>query len=239
MLAESAGYLRLRRELLNGSYLPGQRMSSRGLARKLGITRPQVRTALRQMIKEGLLRAVPQSGVYLRRASREHTEHICQMREAIEPSAAKWAARRITPQQIRALQGICDQLREIELEFKASGRKYPSEETLRRISRLDLRFHLSVIRASGNPLAYRTIRNFQVLSTVFGVNRELPSKPEAVDLGAYCRWHTLMAQAIERGDGEFAKSLMEQHVAQATKRALGSFEGQDDAVSTRVKAQTD
>ena len=237
MLSDSPGYLRLRRELMNGSYVPGQRMSSRALAAKLGITRPEVRNALRQMAREGVVKPVPQSGVYLRHATRDHMEHICEMREAIEPNAAKWAAKRITPQQIRALYGVCDELHKIELEFRASGKPFPSKQTLRRISRLDLRFHLLVIRAAGNPLAYRTIRNFQVLATLFGLDGELPGPRQEIDLGAYRRWHTGMARAIERRDGQAAKALMEQHVIQGKELALKKYDEMNRATSTKVQVQ--
>jgi DNA-binding GntR family transcriptional regulator len=83
----------IRRALLSGELLPGQRIKETTMAAMLGISRPTVREALNQLISEGSLVQEPYKGVKVAQPSPQDLLDVAEVRVSLETLAALRVAR--------------------------------------------------------------------------------------------------------------------------------------------------
>ncbi len=79
----------LRTMIAEGRLVPGQRLIERDLCERLGISRPVLREALRQLEAEGLITNLPTRGVIVSRLTVEEAREIYQVRASLEGMAAQ------------------------------------------------------------------------------------------------------------------------------------------------------
>lgn len=79
----------LRTMIAEGRLVPGQRLIERDLCERLGISRPVLREALRQLEAEGLVTNLPNRGVIVSRLTVEEAREVYQVRAALEGMAAR------------------------------------------------------------------------------------------------------------------------------------------------------
>jgi DNA-binding GntR family transcriptional regulator len=223
---ESKGeaYTRLRSMLLGGEVRPGQRLSHRGLAKDLGLSRSPVREALLALEAEGIIEHRPQSGVYLRDVSPQELEELYDMRELIEPYAAGRAARLATPAQLATLRRVCQEFTSL-VKRKDLARWIDAPENRRRLSTLDSDFHTTILAAAGNRVARRFFENAQVLSLVVSWNF---LQADAATLAARAiptaAQHRDIEEAIRSRDPKKAARLMLAHVSGMKDRVLEAIQ---------------
>lgn len=85
-------YNRIRNDILNGVYEPGESLVELKLSEELGVSRTPVREALRQLELEGLVQSVPNKGATVRGVTEQDIQDIYTIRMLIEGLAARWAA---------------------------------------------------------------------------------------------------------------------------------------------------
>jgi DNA-binding GntR family transcriptional regulator len=83
----------IRRALLSGELVPGQRIKETAMAAMLGISRPTVREAMNQLISEGSLVQEPYKGVRVAQPSAQDLLDVAEIRVALETLAALRVAR--------------------------------------------------------------------------------------------------------------------------------------------------
>jgi DNA-binding GntR family transcriptional regulator len=83
----------IRRALLSGELVPGQRITETTMAARLGISRPTVREALNQLISEGSLVQEPYKGVRVAQPSAQDLLDVAEIRVSLETLAALRVAR--------------------------------------------------------------------------------------------------------------------------------------------------
>jgi DNA-binding GntR family transcriptional regulator len=96
-------YARLHEEILTGQLRPGQALSETRLAAQHGISRTPVREVIQRLVKDGLLRVVPQTGSYVAPISLAAVRDSQFIREALECHAVARAAELATDTQLRSL----------------------------------------------------------------------------------------------------------------------------------------
>ena len=94
----------LRQAIITGEFAPGERLMEISLANRLGVSRTPVREALRQLELEGLVRIIPNRGAFVEGITKEDVKDIYEIRARLEGLCAKWAADRITKDQIAELE---------------------------------------------------------------------------------------------------------------------------------------
>jgi len=198
----------LRQAILNGDYLPGERLVEAALCERFGASRFTVRTALQDLAAEGLVEVRHNKGAQVRKVSLEEAIEITEVRMVIEGLVAARAATLATPEQ-------CSELDEIGLLM----RRAVDAGEFRRYSDLNERLH-STIRAIG---AHRTADNMiqmlrgQLVRHQFALAM-LPGRP-AVSLPQHLR----IIAAIQDHDPAAAEAAMREHIASVIDalRALG------------------
>lgn len=97
---------RLRQSLIQGRYRPGEALKLRDIAHKFGTSMQPVREALKQLVAEQVLEALPNRSARTPVLSAEKLKDLIQVRIAVEGLAAGLAAKHVTAKDIRALRKL-------------------------------------------------------------------------------------------------------------------------------------
>jgi DNA-binding GntR family transcriptional regulator len=100
----------LRTAITSGRFAPGQRLVEKDLCDLLGVSRPSVREALRELESEGLINTIPNRGPLVSMLSARDAVSIYEVRGVLEGLAAKLFAEHATPEQIQDLSDAVDRL---------------------------------------------------------------------------------------------------------------------------------
>lgn len=189
----------LRKLIASGELAAGERIVEIPTAERLQVSRMPVRIALRTLEQEGLLCKTGR-GYRVRAVTREDIAGAVEVRGVLEGLAARQAAERGLSAEARATLEEC--LAEGDRLF-ANGQVLLEE--LERYQRMNMRFHRTIIEASGNPaIAVALARNdhlpFASVSAL-AVDRDNPSRNSAVSTSPTCsttRWSTRWSTARGR-----------------------------------------
>lgn len=222
----------LRRKILAGLYRPGDLLpSERQLSDELGVSRITVREAIRVLQGERLLeirrsnaggaqvlaprgRPIAEIREEMRR-DLDRFESILDCRIANEALAARLAARRHEPDQIRSLERTLPAMAEASRGLSAEGR---SEEA-RTAAAVEFRhqdsvFHLTLAAIPGNEYLFQIVEwlraeFFTPLDTITRSRNQQDSAGE----------HRRILEAVRSGDEALAAEAMVQHL-EATRRSM-------------------
>jgi DNA-binding GntR family transcriptional regulator len=96
----------IRAAIVDGDFVPNQRLVEVDLAERFGASRASVRTALVQLTSEGLVERVQNRGARVRAVSLSEAIEITEVRMALEGLCAAKAAARLTDADRDALRGV-------------------------------------------------------------------------------------------------------------------------------------
>ena len=99
-------YQQLKRDILDGVYVPRQRLVETDIAAQLTISRATLRVVLTRLQHDGLVDMQPNRGAEVRALSVTEAAEILQAREVLEGLAASLAAEKATPEQLSALRDL-------------------------------------------------------------------------------------------------------------------------------------
>jgi DNA-binding GntR family transcriptional regulator len=201
-LADKA-YHEIRGLIVSLELAPGAVIDERGLIERLGIGRTPVREALRRLAQERLVDVYPRRGMFVTGVDVRELARLSEVREVLEPEAARLAAERATDADRQELGALLE-----ELDAGTSE-----------LIELDERIHRAVYRAAHNDLLEATLEQYYVLALrIWSLALERTSElEEAVEA------HRALLEAIHEGDGERAADAMREHVQnfeQAMHRVL-------------------
>jgi DNA-binding GntR family transcriptional regulator len=137
-LIRESVYDHLRDAILNGEFLPAERLGEVELTERLGVSRTPIREAIQRLTQDGLLESTPGRGVRIRVVSAHEAQGAYLVRETLDGLAAALAAAHHTPAHAEALQTTL-----LQLEAAVS-------DDYREQTRLDLAFHRHIARAAQN-----------------------------------------------------------------------------------------
>ena len=201
-LADKA-YHEIRGLIVSLELAPGALIDERELIGRLEIGRTPVREALRRLAHERLVEVYPRRGMFVTGVDVRELARLSEVRELLEPEAARLAAERATD-------ADRDQLAALLAELDAGRGE---------LMDLDERIHRAVYRAAHNDLLEATLEQYYVLalriwSIALDRAHELEEAVEA---------HRTLLEAIQAGDAERAADTMRAHVQdfeQAMHRVL-------------------
>jgi DNA-binding FadR family transcriptional regulator len=210
---------RLRAAILDGTYVPGQRLpAERHLAEHFGTSRSTVREALRQLEEMALVSRRIGSGTFVNGAESTVQDNVAEntsplelieVRQAVEPQMARLA---VLHASARDLETLADAL--AALESCRHDREL--------FSSADERFHLALADATGNALMawlYRQINEVRSHDQWNEMKRKILT-PENIDL--YNAQHRELYGAIRRRDVDAAVRCIDEHLDKARRDLLGA-----------------
>jgi DNA-binding FadR family transcriptional regulator len=211
---------KLRQKIRRDGLAPGTRLpSEQAMAQHFGVSRTIVREAIALLKAEGILSTRKGSGAYIDNAdgtqgarednltaeSIQSLLNLIEVRRGLESETAALAALRRTPGQLAEIEHA---LRRIE-EAVASGVSGVEE---------DVRFHLSIAEATGNPYWVKFIEMFaQPTRSAVKVTRA--NEARRADFSSQVRHeHEQIVSAIAAGDPELARAAAAEHMVRAAER---------------------
>jgi DNA-binding GntR family transcriptional regulator len=205
-LADKA-YHEIRGLIVSLELAPGALIDERELIERLEIGRTPVREALRRLAHERLVEVYPRRGMFVTGVDVRELARLSEVRELLEPEAARLAAERATDTDREHLSLL---MTELDAGLDAGGSE---------LMDLDERIHRAVYRAAHNDLLEATLEQYYALalriwSIALDRAHELEEAVEA---------HRALLEAIQAGDGERAADTMRAHVQdfeQAMHRVL-------------------
>ena len=199
----------LRAGILSGLFQPGDRLVEADLCRRLGISRPSVREALRSLEAEGLVLIVPNRGPQIPVLTWQQAEEIYQVRALLEGEAAAFCARRANSDDINGMRAA---LIAFEKAVKQGDRA-------RRLS-ATAEFYNSMQRGSGNTLIDSLLQRLLARITFLraqSMSRAGRAKHSYRELRA-------IFQAIVEKDTDAARKAAVLHVQNAAAAAKLNFD---------------
>lgn len=93
----------LRQAIIDGQYLPGQRLTERELTISMGVSRTLLREAFRQLESEGLITVIPNRGPIVRELGVDEIQELYAIRAVLEGLAARTFAEKAGKKNVQLL----------------------------------------------------------------------------------------------------------------------------------------
>lgn len=186
----------LRQSILEGDYLPGERIRQDELASATGASRLPVREALRLLEAEGLITVVANTGAWVAKLSAADYQELYLMRERLEPLLLGMNVPLLSQSRIDAAAQLANEMERID--------------DVEGFLRLDREFHLSCLEAAPTIVLGETVHSLW--------NRTQHYRRAATrlfyadgDPGVH-HDHQLIVSALQRRDSDDAERVLAGHI---------------------------
>ena len=219
-------YLRLRREILHGELLPGERLRVADLQARFGLGLTPIREALMRLASEGLVDSPAKRGARVRRTTIAELHDLMETRRKVEAwclaqSMAKgnagWEAEILSSLHLLARASLPDSPADLER----------AEEW----EKLHRAFHLALVSACGSEWQLRIWNMLVDHSERYRKLRLLHRGTPALDVRNVNAEHDAIARAVIDRDSDTALDLMDQHLRrteEVVSRLLMESGAEDD-----------
>lgn len=190
-------YRKIKEMMTNYDIVPGQRLVFIDLAKRLGVSRTPVNTALSILANEGFLDFVPDHGYRVHQITPEEGNALYEIREIIELGAIGTAVRKLTSEKLDLLR-----------KQKSLYEKAIFEQVSRGRFTLDQEFHACYVQMAENPYLTNYFR--EVYQRIF-----LRHRMEGLRAGRakeVVLEHNEIYKAISLKDIERTKKLIKHHL---------------------------
>ncbi|WP_445490653.1 GntR family transcriptional regulator [Rhodopseudomonas sp. RCAM05734] len=200
----------LRRAIVDGEYAPGQRLVEADMQLRLGVSRPAVREALRQLEAEKLVTCTPFKGTSVSEITWEEAEEIYEVRELLEGHATFRFATRAKDNDLRRLTAAA-------AGFDAAMLEPAHQQRLVNAAHV---FFDIILEGSGSRVICDVLRGLSArISLLRFKSMSLPGRARQSSQ----EMHNIAAM-LQAGDPVAARQAAEAHVRQARAAALAIYE---------------
>jgi len=203
-------YREIKEMMLSYDLVPGQRLVFVDLAKRLGVSRTPVNTALSILANEGFLDFIPNQGYAVHQITRQEGDALYEIREIIELGAIERSIQKLTPEKLELLK-----------RQKALYEKAVLDQVSRGRFTLDQEFHASCVQMAGNP--YLTDYFREVYQRIF-----LRHRIEGLHAGRaqeVVLEHNQLFDSIRLKDVKRAKQLIKRHINAGKEYIFSSIFG--------------
>jgi DNA-binding GntR family transcriptional regulator len=204
----------IREAILQGEFVPDQRLVEADLCSRFSANRGAVRGALLRLTEEGLVERVQNRGARVRAVSVEEAVEICEVRMVLEGLCAAKAAARVTAAQCEELRRLGERMTEAVNSGDVMGYSQRNQELHRLLRRYSGQ---STAEAVLERLRAQSVRHQFRLSLVPG--RPNVSLPE----------HLAIIEAVCAHDPERAERAARDHLASVIEALKDTARGEDSA----------
>jgi DNA-binding GntR family transcriptional regulator len=202
-------YDEVKKAIMGGAIAPGEPMTIRALAKALGTSVMPVREALRRLVAERALELLPNRSVTLPVMTADKFDEIVRIRLALEGLMAETAARHVTPDELKRMSRLND---EMIAKLRQGTKRYLA---------LNQEFHFQLYQAARMPQAMSIVETLWLqigpflhhVSTDFG-------QPDFLD------HHEAMLKALAKRDGAKARAAIEADIGEAAQSIIDSLRAQ-------------
>lgn len=195
----------LRGKVLDGKINPGVGLTETDVATEYEVSRPTAKTAINQLVQEGLLRREAHKSAHVPSLSRADVEDLFLVRMPLELEVVRLVAGRSVPQSaadaVKALAQISPSARHSEFV------------------EADLEFHNALVRAVASP---RLSRLYQTLNGE--IHLSMVQSRHALGRDRIVAEHGGVLAALQKGDAAQGESLMRAHLEGARDALAAQFD---------------
>jgi DNA-binding GntR family transcriptional regulator len=205
---------RLRDDILEGAFPPGERLIELQLTERYGVGRAAIRATLVELEVEGLVQREANRGATVRRISVAEAVEISEARGVLEGLVARLAAERATQAERAELSGLIDEMTEAV-----------AQDDRLRYSKLNRTLHATLRRIARHRVADDLVANLRNRAAHHQFRLALvPGRaPESL------AQHRAIVAAVTAGDAPAAERAMRDHLASVVD-VLRQWEAYDGLV---------
>ncbi len=186
-----------------GSLMPGTRVRESERAEQRGGSRTPIREALRRLETDGLLSHAPHEGLIVTRLDHQAIIELYAMREVLEGTAARFAARHASEAEIQELR-----------ELVISEMDDPHDAG--QLARLNQALHGALYRAGHNRYLLRSLQSLRdAMVLLGGTTLAIPSRSETAH-----EEQLAIVSAIDNRDPDAAEEAARVHIRNAQRARL-------------------
>lgn len=205
-------YTVIKENILNETIKPGERINEVQIANDLSVSRSPVRSAINELVGEGLLESVPNKFVKVRQLTEKEIIDIYEFRVIVEKYAIE-----------KVIALLDDKMLAVLWKFREQFEDCGTYEQLSEYVEVDSRFHNFLVESSGNKVVLDTLHRVGVLVTPFRV----------ISLKSRERF----LQSIEEHTG-MIDAICEKDLAQAWERCQSHLSLAKQEIVAHLRAQS-
>lgn len=133
----------IKKALLSGELMPGDKVNEVHLASALSISRAPVREALQMLVKEGLIVSIPQRGKFIKALSAKEIRDSYFIGGVLEGAAVSTSVHHLTERDFEALESVVASMAELRDDTPSYAEDF---------ARLDVAFHETLLSKAENQL---------------------------------------------------------------------------------------
>jgi DNA-binding GntR family transcriptional regulator len=198
----------LHEKIISGTYKPGDWLRQEDIATQLGVSMTPVREGLDLLVSAGLAERVPYRGVRVREMSTKDVVEAYGLRLFLEGVIAQEAAKKITREQVAALERMLTEMKKHDTLKEVSSERKSSRE-----------FHSAIAEATKNDLL---VKLYEVVSNAFPdwlLYEALFRHPELIaeSMASTYEEHVAIVEALKKSDANQAAQKSIEHVVESGK----------------------
>lgn len=196
--AVAQAYTQLREQILSGQLSPGSPLSEYQLAKALSVSRTPVREALGRLQAVGLVRSVPQRGMFVNELGPQDVVEILEIREQLECLALRRLVENGVPE---------DMLKRWEEQTDAAVEAIAADQLPEALA-LGCQLHDELILAAGNSRMTEILGQLGEQIWLLGlVGIRAPGRPVQA-----AHEHQDLLKLLRSGDADAVEAAMRQHL---------------------------
>jgi GntR family transcriptional regulator, rspAB operon transcriptional repressor len=195
-------YEQLRDEIVRWELQPGALLNEVRLAERLSVSRTPLREAVQRLARDGLITITPGRGALVAQLALQDVVHLFQMREALEPYAARLCARNPDRREFGELRAAFDDQRDVFEKELPPHSDYAEYYAL--IKRMDT----AIDEGSGNPYVRESLERLRThLQRLRQIAKRRPPRMQQTVIE-----HLAICAAIHDGDETAAAQATALHI---------------------------
>lgn len=188
----------VRAAIVSGAMRPGEVHSAPAIGNMLGVSPTPVREAMLDLVREGMVEALPNKGYRVTEISDADLDAITAVRQLLEPPVVGELTATIPVEELPTFRNLAQAIVEAV-----------DREDLVGYIEADRVFHLSLLEHAQNPVLSSIVSDLRTRTRLLGLTPLL----ESGQLRASAAEHHELLDLIEARDGAAAEALMHRHIA--------------------------
>ncbi len=207
-------YETIKTMILDLAFIAGEQLDIKTLSGQMRISRTPLREALLRLESEGLVRAKPRVGFFVRGVTKQDLRELFELRELTEGYAAEKAAQRLSAADFAYI----EELQRKSEEAVAAG-------DLERFTEAEIGLHSLILDKSENRRLLQMIESIKDLThceRMMAVRSQEDAKKSLVlaNVRESVEEHRRIVEALCRKDGRMAGQAMRRHIRAVAERLL-------------------
>jgi GntR family transcriptional regulator, rspAB operon transcriptional repressor len=199
---------RMREEILNATWRPGDIVIEPELAARYGVSKTPVREALRLLSQEGWIVTMPRKGYLVRPLRLNDVREVFELRLLLEPGLLAKAAR-------EASSASMDDLKKLVEAEQQVGHTDDSPNSVGR------EFHIAAVRLGSNDRAVAVVGG--LLNEIRRLHHLLPGEEAHGSAAEVVADHLAIIEAMSNRDADKVYALSRDHIESSATRLTNAF----------------